>query len=583
MLAPFRQVWGVDFEFSAPAGEMPSPVCLTARELRSGRTLQLWRDELLSHERPPYDISGDSLFVAFYAPAELLCHIALGWELPAHVLDLYAEFRCATNGRTLPTGSGLLGALAHHGISGIDAVEKEDMRDLVLRGGPWTDTERQAILRYNATDVDAIDGLMPAMTEGISWPHALLRGRYMKAVARMEAMGTPIDVGLLARLRTGWVQVRDQLISRVDEQYGVFEGTSFRRARFASWLRCHGIPWPTLPSGQLALDDDTFRAMARVYPDVAPLRELRVSLGQMRLENLAVGVDGRNRCMLSPFQSRTGRNQPSNAKFIFGPAAWLRGLIRPEPGWGMAYVDWEQQEFGIAAVLSGDAAMMDAYGSGDPYLRFAVQAGAAPPHATKRSHKRVREMYKQAALAVQYGMGAESLAGRVGSSDAEAAELLRTHRRTYPQYWSWSDMTLDRAMLTGRLETVFGWQLYTSSRANPRSLRNFPMQANGAEMLRLACCFATERGIRVCAPVHDAILIQARLDELEEAAAHTQAVMAEASAAVLGGYALRSDAKLIRHPDRYSDPRGEVMWRLVTDLLDTCTDAGLPANRRTPA
>ena len=35
------------------------------------------------------------------------------------------------------------------------------------------------------------------------------------------------------------------------------------------------------------------------------------------------------------------------------------------------------------------------------------------------------------------------------------------------------------------------------------------MQANGAEMLRLACCFATERGVRVCAPVHDAILIEA--------------------------------------------------------------------------
>ena len=33
------------------------------------------------------------------------------------------------------------------------------------------------------------------------------------------------------------------------------------------------------------------------------------------------------------------------------------------------------------------------------------------------------------------------------------------------------------------------------------------MQANGAEMLRLACCLATERGIEVCAPVHDAVLI----------------------------------------------------------------------------
>src|SRR3954464_13305113 len=57
----------------------------------------------------------------------------------------------------------------------------------------------------------------------------------------------------------------------------------------------------------------------------------------------------------------------------------------------------------------------------------------------------------------------------------------------------------------------FGWPLHVGAAFNPRSLANFPMQANGAEMLRLACCLATERGIRVCAPVHDALLIEAPL------------------------------------------------------------------------
>ena len=87
--------------------------------------------------------------------------------------------------------------------------------------------------------------------------------------------------------------------------------------------------------------------------------------------------------MLSAFRARTGRNQPSNTKFIFGPSVWLRGLIQPPPGYGIAYIDWAQQEFGIAAALSGDPLMMEAYRSGDPYLAFAKQAGAAPPEATK--------------------------------------------------------------------------------------------------------------------------------------------------------------------------------------------------------
>jgi len=122
-------------------------------------------------------------------------------------------------------------------------------------------------------------------------------------------------------------------------------------------------------------------------------------------------------------------------------------------------------------------------------------------------------------------------------------------------------------MLRGNLYTVFGWPIHVGTEANPRSLRNFPMQANGAEMLRLACCLATERGIRVCAPVHDAILIEAPLDRLAETVEATQQVMVEASQSVLDGFPLRSEAKRIRYPERYSDERGQRMWSTVWEIV----------------
>jgi hypothetical protein len=228
---------------------------------------------------------------------------------------------------------------------------------------------------------------------------------------------------------------------------------------------------------------------------VAPLRELRSALSEMRLSDLTVGPDGRNRTMLSAFRASTGRNQPSNTKFIFGPSVWLRGLIKPSPGNGIAYIDWAQQEFGIAAALSGDPRMMEAYRSGDPYLAFAKQAGAAPPEATKATHKAVREQFKACVLAVQYGMGAEALAQRIGQPPIRARELLRLHREAYRVFWNWSDATVDYAMLNGHLRTVFGWQVQVPAAPNDRSLRNFPMQANGAEMLRLACCLAFPSGV----------------------------------------------------------------------------------------
>ena len=89
------------------------------------------------------------------------------------------------------------------------------------------------------------------------------------------------------------------------------------------------------------------------------------------------------------------------------------------------------------------------------------------------------------------------------------------------------------------------------------------MQANGAEMLRLACCLATERGVWVIAPVHDAVLIEAPEAELEDAVATARAAMAEASRIVLGGFELATEVKVITWPGRYSDPRGEVMWQRV--------------------
>jgi hypothetical protein len=493
--------------------------------------------------------------------------------LPARVIDLYAEFRLLTNGLPTPCGRGLLGAMEAHGLDGIAAGEKADMRDLVLRGGPWSDAERKAVLDYCQSDVDALAELLPCMALAIvarrhGLAHALLRGRYMAAVARMEHIGVPVDFALLRSLRRHWREIKQHLVAEVDHDFGVYDGQTFKLQRFAEFLAREGIPWPRLESGQLALDDDTFRELARTYPKVAPLRELRHAMSQLRLNDLAVGPEGRNRTLLSPFGTRTGRNAPSNTKYIFGPAVWLRGLIRPDPGRALAYIDWSAQEVGIAAALSGDQAMLEAVRSGDPYLGLAKQARRAPADATKDSHGPLRDAFKVVVLGTGYGMEEQSLAHRLGASPIEARDLLAMLRRTWPTFWRWAEAAIDHAMLHGQLDTVFGWRLHVGPGANPRSLRNYPCQANGAEMLRLACCLATERDVDVCAPVHDALLIEADRDRIGEAVHITRAAMAEASRMVLGGFELGTDAKLIHWPRRYADRRGEAIWRRVIGILD---------------
>lgn len=563
-------VFLIDFEFrpeNGREGNSPEPVCMVVKDFLSGVTSRYWAGDIHARGSAPFSVGRNALCVAYFASAEMDCFLKLGWQLPENVLDLYVEFRCLTNGTTPPNGAGLLGALLYFGLPAMAAQQKDAMRDLVLRGGPWTARERQDILDYCETDVSALELLLPAMLPTLDLPRALMRGRYMKAVSHMHATGTPIDTEMRQEIATYWDQIQDALIAQIDASYGVYEGRTFKIKNWADYLQREGIAWPRLPSGALEMTDDTFKQMARIHPQVAPIRELRSALSEMRLSNITVGDDGRNRCLLSPFSSKTGRNQPSNSRFIFGPSVWLRGLIKPRPGFCLAYIDYSQQEFGIAAALSGDERMMQAYRSGDPYLAFAVQAGAVPQGATKLSHKVEREQFKACVLAVQYGMGEISLAQRINQPVARARQLLTLHRQTYRTFWEWSDATQDEAILNGKLWTTFGWEIRVKGQVNARSLRNFPMQGNGAEMLRIACIFLTEAGIRVCAPVHDAVLIELPLGELEAGIAKAQSLMRQASSAVLGDFELGSDAKVVCYPERYMDERGQVMWDTVMGLI----------------
>jgi hypothetical protein len=564
---PFRQIWCVDFEFRHDPGERPWPVCMVARDLRSDREVRLWRDDLLALNRAPFDTGPDSVIVAYFASAELGCFLELGWPLPVNVLDLYVENRVETNGVPTPCGNGLIGALAMRGLAHIDAGEKESMRRLILEQNHWSDAQRCNILEYCASDVVALAALLPSMAPKIDWPRALLRGRYMAAVARMERAGIPIDTVILSQLLGSWESIKRRLVADVDAAFGVYDGMTFKAERFRQFLAIRGIPWPSCPSGTLKLDADTFKDQARRWPEVQPLRELRATLDELRLTDLKVGTDGRNRCSLWPFSAVTGRNQPSNTEFIFGPARWMRGLIRPPEGWGIAYVDFSSQEIGIAAGLSGDERMIDGYLGGDPYLAFAKAAKLAPADATKASHALIRDRCKSIVLGINYGMGPDAMAARAGITPAEARELLRLHRSTYGRFWRWIEDTVSAVMLTSEMRTVFGWRRRIGRQPNPRSLMNFPMQANGAEMMRIAAIAATEANIEVAAPIHDAFLIAAPLDRLDADVATMQGMMEKAGEYV-AGIPIRTDAKVVRWPDRYMDERGQAMWDRVLVLLD---------------
>jgi len=568
----FAEIWVIDFEFGQDENLLPDVRCLVAQEFRSGRLCTYWSDRLQVLTKPPFKVDGSVLVITFFGLAELGCFAQLGWQYPENLIDLYAECRGKWNGVQVG-GVGLIDAAKRLGVATPSEAHKVEMRDLAIGGGPYSEDQRKSLEAYCGEDVATTSDVFRQLIS-VGWfkllnrlGQALLRGRYLCALADVERCGIPLDVGLLADCRNHWGAIKKALINSLDRDTSVYDGGTFKEERFAEYLCREEIPWPTTGKGHLDLKADTFKERSLLYPQIEPLRNLRRTLSQVREIQLTVGADGRNRFMQSPFGTITGRNSPSSTKAAFGLPRWLRGLVRPTKGRGLSYIDWSQQEFGIAAALSKDLAMQDAYNSGDPYLSFAKQAEAAPLDATKESHPEVRELYKTCVLAVQYQMTARGLGYKLGKPLYEAQRLLEQHRRLYKYYWEWADRVSDHAFLNKEITACFGWRMSVSSDTKPRTVANFQMQANGAEMLRIAVILGQEKGVSICATIHDALLIEAPVDDLETQTAVMKTCMVEASRLVLDGFELRSDEEYTRYPAAFGNRQGP-LWELVRDVIE---------------
>jgi DNA polymerase I-like protein with 3'-5' exonuclease and polymerase domains len=261
---------------------------------------------------------------------------------------------------------------------------------------------------------------------------------------------------------------------------------------------------------------------------------------------------------------------------MFGPAKWLRFPIAPPPGRALVHRDFCQQEPRIAAVQSNDTALLQACESSDLYFGIAQQLGFL--RESQNDGKAVRALFKTVVLGIQYGLGARSLAMRAGISLSEAGEILARLRARFHRFevraWQccarascYCRSVLDHAGLHLELSTPFGWTMQCPSGMNPRTLRNFPIQSTGAEILHVLCILAERRGLEIVAPVHDAILVECDLADLEDVSQAVDRAMRDASATALRGYELPTDVQIIRPGEHYHDDRGAAMWDTVSKLL----------------
>ena len=211
--------------------------------------------------------------------------------------------------------------------------------------------------------------------------------------------------------------------------------------------------------------------------------------------------------------------------------------------------------------------MMAAYCSKDDvYLATAKLTGAAPKSATKQSHAAIRGMYKVATLGMQYGMTVWGLVSKLGITEPEAQHLIDGMHRVYRTYFHWIDDLVPTSQALGKIEAPMGWAMHVDAGTNPRTLKNFPMQTSCGEIFRIAVDMMLDRGMMLCATVHDAVLIESSVKNIARDCGSRRS-WATASKIVLGGFELKTDCAVTKYPRRYIEESGKDMWDRVRNLI----------------
>jgi DNA polymerase-1 len=204
-----------------------------------------------------------------------------------------------------------------------------------------------------------------------------------------------------------------------------------------------------------------------------------------------------------------------------------RGFI-PAEGHRFLSADYSQIELRILAHYSEDPAFLEAFRAGrDIHRQTAALIFGVPPEEVT---KEMRGRAKTVNFAIIYGIGAFSLANRLGISNAEGKEFIDAYFERFPGVRRYLDRQIELAREQGYVETLTGRRRYISEinsrnfsvRAfGERAATNAPIQGSSADIIKIAMIDIhrglRERGsrARMLLQVHDELLFEAPRDEVD--------------------------------------------------------------------
>ena len=529
LLGLFKHILVIDFEFKQPLGNSPMLVCMVVKDIVTQTTKKFW---LVGKKKIKFPFPIDeSLFVGHYLIAEVNCMLQLQLKKPKNLFDTWVENKKIYNGK-IKTGYGLVDCLSRYGID--YPLDKDKWRDVILGKKADRDkmflpaysaADQEGILDYCLTDVTTNEQLFYKQLDHIerfkniktkadamkAITQALFSGRALAVCAQIETNGIPIDEELYFDIEKHFDSLKTATINEANKKYDLYVDGVLKKEKFAKFLKRLKLHnrWPKTPTGKYKEDQKTFDRFRNFVPEIDDLKGLTFIIGARKLNGYAVGVDNRSRAALKMYGQTTGRTNVSTAISPYGAPRYMRTIMHPDANKILVSADYKSQEPFIQAYMSDDKTMKAALATRDVYLATAKLVKAVPEHATEESHPTERQIYKTSFLAINYGQEARGLAIKLGTPFYEAATIHKSIVDAYPTYHAWSEKWILKGMQRGYFKTMYGWNRHLTfkEKVNPRSLKNWPIQSHGSEMIRHAMIAADDAGFEISMCVHDALVV----------------------------------------------------------------------------
>lgn len=511
-----------------------------------------------------------------------------------------------------------------------DTEEKTKVRDLIISDPKrFTPGERERILQYNEDDVKHLPTIWKRVkeeyaellvAESLDWGEyfddCLTRGRYSAHTAIMESIGYPINYeatkNFAQRIPSILAECQRDINlqfkkTKPNEVMARLRGKTYKEVRPFRWnAKKADYSWNQKETRQWLTDNVNTRRWMRTEKQQLSLaleaweREFnykhdypRGNFGAQMVRYLKlkqslsgfsssggrkrksfwnnVGPDQRVRPYMNIYGAQSGRSQPASTGFMFLKPAWMRALVAPKPGYFLAGIDFGQQEFFLAALLSGDENMIAAYLSGDPYLYQGKQAGTIPQTGTRKTHEHERDLMKSTTLGILFGMTKVGLAIKLTQdsgkhyTEDQAQDLIEAFGKVYPDYISWREEEYAKYDYGEAISTLDGWKLWVNN-DNPRSVLNVPVQGGGASIMRKSVDLAVDDGCRVIFTLHDAIYIEGKVGQ-EKHILHLRNAMREGFSYFFEGTPYEKFARKIKLDPKAWGPHFPDKGEIVIDDL----------------